>query len=97
MRHAQEQRPAGGTSPVRTLMVAWIIVVGLAFAPAGTYFYATKDYAFVVAAGGAALVIGLAIFIALGLARAGTRQKPRVDESKQVADLTRRGAVFGRR
>lgn len=84
------------TSPLQTLMVAWTIVVGLAFAPAGAYFYQSGNLLFMIAFTGAAFVIGISLFIALALGRMGSRAKATRDDGS-IANLQKRGAIFGKR
>lgn len=91
---AKEAR--GGASPLSTLMVAWVVVVGLTFAPVGTYFYQTGDLRIMIAFLGASFLIGLSLFLAMGLARMASGDRVTGDEG-EIADLNARGAVFGRR
>ena len=95
MRHAQEDTSAQG-SPLGTLVVAWVVVVGLAFAPVGIYFMRSGNVLVPLAFAAAGFVIGLALFIAMGIARAGTHAKKRVKvDETQIANLNKRGSVFG--
>jgi len=93
MGHVQETPVTGG--PLQALMVAWTLVVGLAFAPVFVYANQTKNYELLIAFLGAALVIGASLFVALVLARAGAHAKRRSTEP--IANLTHRGGLFGRR
>lgn len=89
-------RLRGGTNPISTLLVAWVVVVGMTFAPVGTYFYQTGNVRVMIAFLGASFLIGASLLIALGLARAGSRDGTG-DEDGPIADLNARGSVFGRR
>lgn len=101
MRHAQKELSAP-SSPVTTLMVAWTIVVGLAFAPISMIYYRTGDLRLMLAFTGAAFIIGVSLFVAMWLGRAGARGgkqavRPAPGEVKEIADVHRRGALFGKR
>ena len=101
MRHAKEELSAPA-SPVTTLLVAWVIVVGLAFAPVGMIYQRSGDIRFLLSFSGAAFIIGLALFIAMWLGRAGARGGKRrlrtePGEVSEIANLHKRGAIFGKR
>jgi hypothetical protein len=99
MRRQEELKEA--SSPLVTLTVAWTVVVGLAFAPVGMYYYQTGNLRVLLAFTAAAFVIGLSLFIAMGLGRAGARAKTRrrrgAAEGPAIADVRKRGAIFGKR
>jgi hypothetical protein len=98
MGHAQQDArgSGGGGSPLTTLTVAWMVVVGLAFAPVGAYYFQSHNILVLLAFTGASFVIGLALFVAMGLARMGSRAKSGVGTAR-IADLRARGNIFGRR
>ncbi|MFA5862407.1 MAG: hypothetical protein WDA16_12005 [Candidatus Thermoplasmatota archaeon] len=101
MRHAQEELSAS-SSPLVTLTISWAIVVGLAFAPIGLVYYRTGDLWLLLAFAAAALIIGTALVVALWLGRAGARGDKRArrlapGEVKEITDLHKRGALFGKR
>lgn len=91
----QESRDRAPSSPLSTLLVAWVVVVGMTFAPVGTYFYQTGDLRLLIAFLGAAFLIGAALFVAMGLARMGARDAR--SETGEIANLNKRGAIFGKR
>lgn len=77
-------------------MVAWVVVVGMTFAPVGTYFYQTGDVKVLIAFLGASFLIGASLLVAMGLARMGSRHRV-TDEDGGIANLRARGALFGKR
>lgn len=94
MGHDKEPTRAG--SPLQTLMIAWTVVIGLAFAPAGAYYYQSGNVRFMLAFTAAAFVIGLSLFVALAIARLGQAKRRRY-HAGEIADLRKRGAIFGKR
>ena len=95
MRAVQEGKTSGG-SALGSLMIAWIIVVGLAIVPVAMWAKQHDDIILLIAFCGAALMIGLALFVATGLARMGARSRVKGGDG-HIANLNRRGAVFGKR
>ena len=94
MRSAKEGNVANG-SPIGSLMVAWIVVVGLAIVPVAIWAKQHDNTVLLIAFCGSALLIGIGLFIATGLAKMGARAKTRHED--HIANLNRRGAVFGKR
>lgn len=90
----QEARAQG--NPLSTLLIAWTVVVGLAFAPVGTWYYRSQDIRIMIAFLGAAFIIGVSLFASMGLARMGARSA-KGKETDGIADLRARGALWGRR
>lgn len=84
------------SSPLSTLLIAWVVVVGMTFAPVGTYFYKTGDIKVLLAFLGASFLIGGSLFIAMALARLGSRHRV-TNEDGGIANLRARGALFGKR
>jgi hypothetical protein len=78
-----------------TLVVAWVVVVGLAFAPVGIYFMKSGNVLVPLAFAAAGFTVGLALFVAMGIARAGAHAKKRKADEGRIVDLHKRGAVFG--
>lgn len=93
MRRGKE---ASGSNPLSTLTVAWVVVVGLALAPVGTYVHQTGDVKVFIAFLGASFLVGACLLLAMGLARMGSRDRV-TDEHGGIADLRARGALFGKR
>lgn len=94
MRAAKENN-VSQSGPFGSLMVAWIIVVGLAVVPVAMWAKQHDDIVILIAFCGASLAIGVGLFIAMGLGRMGARAKDH--EEGRIADLSKRGAVFGKR
>ena len=92
----QKKEASAPSSPLSTLMVAWVVVVGMTFAPVGTYFVQTGDLKVMIAFLGAAFLVGGSLFVAMGLARMGSRNRI-TNEDGGIANLRARGALFGKR
>lgn len=92
----RKKEASAPSSPLSTLMVAWVVVVGMTFAPVGTYFYRTGDIKVMIAFLGASFLIGGCLFFAMALARMGSRNRVTNDDG-QIANLRARGALFGKR
>lgn len=94
MRAAQENS-VSRSSPVGSLMVAWMIVGGLAIVPVALWSKQHGDVVVLIAFCGAMLLIGIALFVATGLSRMGARSKEH--QEGRIANVNKRGAVFGKR
>ena len=94
MRHAQENNVSRG-GPFGSLMVAWMIVGGLAIVPVAMWAQQKGDIVLLIAFCGSVLLIGIVLFIAKGLSSMGARAEEH--EEGRIPDVTRRGAVFGKR
>lgn len=93
----KEKKLKSNGSPLHTLFVAWVLVVALAFAPAGTYYYQSGNLVFLMSFTGALFIIGVSLFVALLLGRMGSSSKNRTEMGDEIANLNKRGAIFGKR
>ena len=88
-------------SQVRTwlgnLMAAWALVTGLALTFASAWWYRTKDLKILIAYVGAPLLVGLALFITMGIMALVMRTKPRPPiEADGLRARKQREAWYGR-
>lgn len=93
---ARSREPKRKTSPIHTLLFAWVLVVALSFAPAGAYYYQSGNLVFLLSFATAAFVMGASLMLAMVLARAGTPKTRDVAE-EGIGNLHKRGAIFGKR
>jgi pheromone shutdown protein TraB len=79
------------------LLAAWTFVTGLAVTFASAWWYRTRDIKILIAYVGAPVIVGLALFLTLGIMAAVMRTKPRKPvEADGVRARKQREAWFGR-